>query len=296
MQILNTVHNPGARDAPGVILIVLDACRPDGLQKAHTPNIDWIMENGAHTLKAHTIIPPITLPCHMSMLYGVKPLRHGIYGNYWVEVSRDCQHSILDLAHICGRKVASFYDWERLRDLGSPSVLDFAYYRRCRVDLEASMTIARECAGYIMSDNPDLCFMNLGSIDKVGHDKGWMSREYIDQITIVDQAVGLIIETLQKAGQMDQYYIIALADHGGNAKGHEMATAEELIIPWMVSGPGIKKGHEIKEDVYIYDTAPTIARLLRLPVQTFWHGKVINEIFDQHPMMEAADENEPYHC
>jgi predicted AlkP superfamily pyrophosphatase or phosphodiesterase len=76
MQSFNKSHNPDVRDGPGVIMIVLDGCRPDGLQKARAPNIDWIMENGAYTLKAQTTFPPITFSCHMSMLFGIKPVRH----------------------------------------------------------------------------------------------------------------------------------------------------------------------------------------------------------------------------
>ena len=67
MQSFNKSYSPDVRDAPGVIMIVLDGCRPDGLQNARVPNIDWIMENGAYTLKAQTILPPlhflVTCPC-----------------------------------------------------------------------------------------------------------------------------------------------------------------------------------------------------------------------------------------
>jgi hypothetical protein len=42
----------------------------------------------------------------------------------WPLIDRDFQYSIFDLAHITGRKVASFYDWERLRDLGTPTALE----------------------------------------------------------------------------------------------------------------------------------------------------------------------------
>ena len=34
------------QDLPGVILIVIDGCTSDGLQKAATPNIDGIVNNG----------------------------------------------------------------------------------------------------------------------------------------------------------------------------------------------------------------------------------------------------------
>jgi predicted AlkP superfamily pyrophosphatase or phosphodiesterase len=280
MQTLKESDNPVNPDLAGVILMVLDGCRPDGLQWANAPNIDSIMKSGSYTLKAQTVIPPITFPCHMSMLFGVKPLRHGIYGNYSIHVKRGCHHSILDVAHMCGRKGAAFYDWEQLRELASPTALEFSYYRRCSPDPEASMIIARACANTIMRDGPDLCFMNLGSIDMVGHAKGWMSKEYIEQIETIDRAVGIIIEGVRQAGQMDRYYFIVLSDHGGTGNDHGTETAEELTIPWMVSGPGIRRGYEIRGNVQIYDTAPTVARLLKLPVQGIWQGKVITEIFE----------------
>ncbi|MFQ5840944.1 MAG: alkaline phosphatase family protein [Thermodesulfobacteriota bacterium] len=270
------------QNLPGVILIVIDGCTADGLQKAATPNIDGIVNNGSYTFRAQTIFPTITLPCLTSMLSGAVPAWHGIYANIWFYAERECK-SIIDLAHMCGRKAAAFYDWEWLRELASPGALEFSYFRRVAIEPKASMDIANVCATYIMDDNPDFCFIFLGSVDTVGHSNGWMSTEYLKQIEIIDQAVGRIIEGVRKVNQMDRYYFIILADHGGHEKIHGTERAEDMTIPWIVSGPGVKKHYEIIEDVYIYDTAPTIFSLLRLPVQQKWRGgKVIGEIFDRN--------------
>jgi predicted AlkP superfamily pyrophosphatase or phosphodiesterase len=264
----------------GVVLIVLDGCRPDGIIRAQTPNLDWIMANGACHLKARTILPSITFPCHLSMFYGVKPHRNGIFGNYSAQIKTNCHHSILDLAHMCGRKVAALYDWEQFRELSAPTVLDFAYYRRANIDKGASIAIARECANYIEIEKPGLCFLNLGTIDTVGHDQGWMSDAYISQIGFIDEALGIIIERMKAADLLDRYYILVLADHGGIEKDHGGDTDEEMSIPWMITGPRIKCGYEITKEVMVYDTAPTVANLLQLPFQGIWQGKVITEIFE----------------
>ncbi|MGD2271699.1 MAG: alkaline phosphatase family protein [Desulfobacterales bacterium] len=263
----------------GVILIVLDGCRPDGITNAQTPTLDWVMANGARHLKARTTFPTISFPCHLSMLYGVKPHRIGIYGNYSAQIKMNCHHSILDLAHMCGRKVAALYDWEQLRELSSPTALDFVYYRRASIDKYASITIASECAKYIETEKPGLCFLNLGTIDTVGHAQGWMSEAYLNQIGFLDEAVGILIENMKTADLLNSYHILILADHGGIGRDHGGQTDEEMNIPWMIIGPGIKCGYEIVAEVSICDTAPTVAHLLQLPIQGAWQGKVVTEIF-----------------
>lgn len=264
----------------GVILIVLDGCRPDGIIRAQTPNLDWIMANGAFHLKARSIIPSLTVPCHLSMLYGVKPHRLGIFGNYSTQIKTTGHHSILDLTYMCGQKVAALYDWEQLRELSSPTVLDFAYYRKANIDKRSSIALARVCADYIETEKPALCFLNFGTMDTVGHAQGWMSDAYLNQIGVIDEALGIIIDRIKAADLLNRYHILVLADHGGIEKNHGKDTDEETIIPWMITGPGIKCGYEITQEVVIYDTAPTVANLLQLPFQGIWQGKVITDIFE----------------
>lgn len=49
---------------------------------------------------------------------------------------------------------------------------------------------------------------------------------------------------------------------------------------FMASGPGIKKGNEIK-DAKIYDLAPTILHIFGLPIPNDMDGRVLTEIFEQ---------------
>ena len=39
-----------------VILIVIDACRPDGLLKARTPNLDALIDQGVVSLKMQSVV------------------------------------------------------------------------------------------------------------------------------------------------------------------------------------------------------------------------------------------------
>ena len=50
-----------------------------------------------------------------------------------------------------------------------------------------------------------------------------------------------------------------------------------MTIPWIVYGPASRPGATIEADVRIDDTAPTLARIMNLPLPPQWDGKVITE-------------------
>jgi hypothetical protein len=52
---------------------------------------------------------------------------------------------------------------------------------------------------------------------------------------------------------------------------------EDMTIPWILSGPGIRSGHELQIPVRIYDTCCTLAALLGLPAAREWEGRIVEE-------------------
>ena len=91
--------------ASQVILFVIDGLCPDGLHQAHTPEIDRLLIQGAHTWQAQAVTPSITLPCHVSMFYAVSPSRHGIVSNVWTTPSPPVP-GLIDVAHQAGLDTA----------------------------------------------------------------------------------------------------------------------------------------------------------------------------------------------
>jgi hypothetical protein len=53
-----------------------------------------------------------------------------------------------------------------------------------------------------------------------------------------------------------------------------------MTIPWLVAGPNIRRGYEIKGAVSLLATAPTLARLLQIGPHREWEGRCIEEIFE----------------
>jgi hypothetical protein len=212
------------------------------------------------------------------MFRGVTPSRHGITTNTWVPLVRPVP-SVVESAHAMRRKTAFIYNWEQLRDLAAPGSLDFSYFRGNLEDPLGDLTIARIAAQHLTAEQPDFCFVYLGVVDLAGHRHGWMSAQYIEQIGIADRAIGILLDQLEKANLLDRYFILVQSDHGGHGKSHGTDLPEDLTIPWIAAGAKIKRAGEIQEPVRIFDTAPTLAQVLDLPLSEDWEGQPIMQIF-----------------
>jgi predicted AlkP superfamily pyrophosphatase or phosphodiesterase len=120
----------------------------------------------------------------------------------------------------------------------------------------------------------DFVFVYWGTIDECGHRFGWMSDEYLRQIEMVDGMIGQVLEVMAQ-----DTVLLVFSDHGGHDTGHGIDIPEDMLIPWMICGPGIKQNHVIQSPVTLLDTTPTLAHILELRQSVEWQGRVIDEIF-----------------
>jgi phosphopentomutase len=123
-------------------------------------------------------------------------------------------------------------------------------------------------------DRPDFAFVYLGTVDVAGHVSGWMSPAYLAQATRVDEAVGSLLAVLPP-----DTHVLMQADHGGHDRSHGSDIPDDILIPWLLAGPGVIEGHALESPVSLLDTAPTIARLLGLAPHPEWEGHVRVEAF-----------------
>ena len=257
-----------------VIVVVLDGCRPDALAQARTPNLDRLWQTGAYTWQARSVAPSLSLPTHTSMFRGVSPQRHGVATNTFNPAAADFP-SVFELAGRAGLRTVMFYSWEELRDLAAPGSLALSYCRALSPHEDTDRIVACAAADTLVTAQPDLTFLYLGSVDLIGHDEGWMSGPYIRGIENLDGAVGDVVAALEGAGLRESFTFLALADHGGHDHEHGSDSADDLTIPWMLNGPGVRQGHAIQAPVVIMDTAATIAHLLDLPRPEVWEGRPV---------------------
>jgi predicted AlkP superfamily pyrophosphatase or phosphodiesterase len=268
--------------AERMILFVVDGMRPDGMLQAQAPTMQRMLETGASSLSAQSVMPSITLPSHVSMFHGLPPEVHGVTTNTWEPFLGGPVPGIFELVRDSGKHCASFYTWEPLRDLSRPGSLAYSCFRDiyfpCSEDIDLS--IARLAADYLVRNRPDFTFIYLGLTDEVGHRYGWMSPEYLQAISTADAAITHVLDRLADSGLAQETACLLLSDHGGHGHGHGDDCAEDMTIPWVLTGPGVKRGARLSTPVKIYDTAPTVARLMGLPAPQEWLGQAVAEAWE----------------
>ncbi|MGH2593079.1 MAG: alkaline phosphatase family protein [Anaerolineae bacterium] len=258
---------------PIVVFIMIDGLRPDVVTPDRCPNLAAMMARGASTLRATSILPSISLPCHMSIFHSIPPARHGVTTNEWRPMDRPL--GLVDVAHAAGKRSAFIYNWEPLRNLSRPGSLSFSYFRDTAYTADGDQVIAAEAARAIASDNLDFAFVYFGTVDTTGHACGWMSDKYLAQAARVDRELGIMLEALP-----DDSHVLIQADHGGHDRTHGTDSAEDMTIPWVIAGPGIRRGQTIEAPVSLLDTAPTLARLLGITPHPHWEGRCVDEAFE----------------
>ena len=233
------------------VLVSIDGLRPDAIAAAHCPHLDGLVAAGASSLSATTVMPSVTLPVHVSMFHSVPPDRHGNLTNDWHPMARPVP-GLFDVAHAAGLRTASVYNWEQLRDLSRPGSLDFAYYWYNYYEPEGDAYIVGQAVHHFGLVKPALMFVYFGAVDQWGHDHGWMSPAYLEQVGRADAALGVLL-----AGLPGGVTVLVLSDHGGHGRNHGLEIPEDMTIPWIIAGPGVRRGHTIASPVSVLDTAPT---------------------------------------
>jgi predicted AlkP superfamily pyrophosphatase or phosphodiesterase len=254
----------------------MDGVRPDAVQAAETPTIDRLAREGASTWSARTVMPSATLPCHTSMLRGVDTARHGITTNTFQPLVRPVP-SLIEVAHDQGRRTGFFYNWEPLRDLAAPGKLDVSMMFGDCHSPEGDRHVAELAAHYLARIDFDLLFVYFGWPDECAHLQGWMSEPYLRAVGHADACLGLVLDQVEKLGRADQTTTLVLSDHGGHGRTHGTDCEEDMRIPWVLHGRGVRPGHEIEGPVRIYDACVTLAHILGLPHCREWEGRVVRE-------------------
>ena len=263
---------PRVKTSP-TVFVLIDGLRPDALAAARCSNLVTLCTRGAVTLHASSVIPSITLPCLMSIFHSAPPTRHGITTNDWIPMAQPLP-GLADLACTAGLRSAFFYNWEPLRNLSLPGSLAFSYFRDNVTDSDGDQVIADEAVRYISSDHPDFAFVYFGTLDEAGHDYDYMSDGYLAQLERVDDALGTLLGALPADAT-----VLVTSDHGGHDRMHGTDRPEDMTVPWIVVGPGIRPGYEVKTPVSLLDTVPTLARVLGIIPHPDWEGRCLDEIF-----------------
>ena len=268
-----------------VVLIGFDGLGAYAFDSADIPNIRQLMKEGSYSLKARSVLPSSSAVNWASMIMGAGPTMHGYteWGSKTPEIPSVIKNeynlfpSIFSLVREQRpqAKTGVVYSWEGIGYLFEKKAVDLDVYTS-----NDSLTL-QTTNNFLKTEKPLLTFVHFTEPDGVGHNIGHRTPEYYAVVHKVDTYVGAIVEAIKNAGLENNTLIIISSDHGGTAKGHGGKTLDEVEIPWIIAGPGIKKNHEIKDVIITYDTAPTIAYALQLKMPQAWRGKPVLEAFEK---------------
>lgn len=248
------------------LVILIDGMRPDALVK--TAAAAPILEKARYTLSARTVMPSVTLPCHMSLFHSVEPSRHGTTTNTYAPQVRPV-NGLCEVLHQSKRTCAFFYNWEQLRDLSRPGSLLFSYY--CRGGVlgynKANAMVTDAAIDFLGSNPTDFAFLYYGYPDSAGHKYGWMTDEYMDAMENSWENISRILQTLP-----EDYAVIITADHGGHDRIHGTDLPEDMTIPLILLGSGFPADICL-DSASILDIAPTVTQLLGAEPDEEWEGK-----------------------
>ena len=251
-----------------VLLILSDGLRPDSLDGI--PEIEKLKKKSTYSLNAKTVMPSVTLPCHMSLIHSVDPGIHGTTTNTYAPQVRPVS-GLFEQLKKAGKKCAFFYDWEELRDLSRPGSLAYnEFISGIEYGFEkTSKQLEKDAIKFLKENDMDFTFLYLGWTDGAGHEFGWMSNEYMRAVKEVCHMIDEVIASLD-----DEYTVFLTADHGGHERMHGDDVPEDMTIPFFACGKPFAQGKEI-ENVSIKDIAPTIVKLLGADCAKEWEGRVI---------------------
>jgi predicted AlkP superfamily pyrophosphatase or phosphodiesterase len=286
--------------ADNVVIIMVDGLRPDALKQARAPVLEGLIKRGSFTMKAQTVTPSRTLPAFTSMLTGLPVEAHGVdWNDYEPQRGFLKAPTIFEIATFNGSKWgAAFIQKEKLlHAVKQDRRLDLHV---CNVS-EQGCTAKKIAADVINSyktatdsTKPSLFLIHFAEADHAGHADGWMSKPYLKAVEDIDRAIGTLIKGFKELGLYERTTFIVSADHGGHGTTHGTTAAEDMTIPWIAAGPGIKAGHEIRRPVSLMDTPATVMRAFGISdYYVEWKSRSVEEIFEAAITATPAGAGQP---
>lgn len=275
---------PNVAGVDHVVVIGIDGLSVDGVRRGAKGNLKRFMEEGAYTLNARAMIPTVSGPNWMSIICSAPPSYHGVTTNEWLPE----KHAVPPLTTGPGGIFPTMFStvWEQ----DSSAILGFFHEWKTfgvlverdffdRIEsYDSTPRVAGAAADWFKATKPRLMMVHLDVVDHAGHSKGWGTPEYLAAVGEADDAVGTILNAVRDAGLEHKTVVFLVTDHGGKNKSHGGNSLEELSIPWMAMGAGVKKG-VIEAQVSNADTAATVAWVLGMKPPEAWTQRPVRAAF-----------------
>ena len=206
-----------------VVIISIDALHPDALQQAKIPTLSRLMQSGAYSLDGRSTDPPKTLIAHTAMFTGLTPEENGKLDNDWGPGESTVQkETIFDTARSFGFETGYFYSKEKLGYLVSDAINVHQWSRDGAID---------SAEAFIKSKGRHFVFLHISGLDQVGPEYGWLSPEYLEELSFIDDYLSSLIALVK---EKQHYLIVITSDHAGHGKIHGSSHPDDYRLPLIV--------------------------------------------------------------
>lgn len=106
-----------------------------------------------------------------------------------------------------------------------------------------------------------------------------MRRHYFAKITMIDEQIGNIMDTLEARGLLENTVVVFTSDHGDNMGDHQLMykwlmTEQTTRIPMMVRLPGAARGGAVDKKLFTQmDVGPTLLDFAGVTIPAYLDGR-----------------------
>ncbi len=236
------------------LVISIDALISDDIPLLEAlPNLGPIVKGAAQVRDIECIYPTLTYPCHVSIMTGCYPDKHGIVHNERLQVNvpkpqwnwwyKDIRvKTMLDYAKAAGLSTATV-TWPvmagsaadyNIAEIWAPTINDdptdictqanspavAEIFERNKGRLKWMLTpefdnYAEHCGAEIIETfQPDLMFIHFSYVDHQRHQNGVKGEKVNEALRFVDDKIGTLVAALNRQNLLGKTNIVILGDHG----------------------------------------------------------------------------------
>lgn len=251
-----------------VILLGFDTMSTRDIQRAETPGLHHLIDNGAVSLHTRCVRDTVGSQNWISMVSGAPVEMHGVSSE---ECQTDAPGNVPPaLSNAEGKfptvfdqirvqrpylKQYAFIEWADETSLYDMDAFDLSYVYGIDSTLKEPVDVMKKAFDTYLQDRPEVLFLSMDLTDPQ-----------------CDALIDDFVQTLEARDWMKNTVILVTAGHGGDP----MAKFE---IPVILYGKGVTKGKVMKRTNLIYDVGATVAGLLGVKLPGECRGKFLSEAF-----------------
>lgn len=228
--------NPGSSEPRSVVVwLSVDGFRSDYLKRAHTPNMDRLLDTAFYSTQLKPTFPTLTFPSHVTQATGVKADLHGIPANYFFDADTKETYSYPgdpDLLQSEGIWTTAkrqgvrtlVYDWPLSHAQKGSYKSDYfkSHYEQGLSDKERIDLILNTWRQDALKNPEDPLRLVMGYVvgpDSAGHQHGPDSIQMVPVIEAADTVIGEFFDGVKEIfhsyySEGDRLYVMISTDHG----------------------------------------------------------------------------------